>query len=143
VITWAKPNFAIGYGDYNQQTEFCLYGWKGDAPHRWYGPTNESTLWEVKRDPTREYVHPTQKPLALAHRAIRNSSVRDDLVLDLFLGSGSTLIAAQGLDRRCYGMEIDPKYCDAIVRRYIALVGKDRVSEQIRERYIKKEVPRV
>ncbi len=140
VITWAKPNFAIGYGNYNQQTEFCLYGWKKDGSHRWYGPTNESTLWEVKRDPTKSYVHPTQKPLALAQRAIRNSSLWDELVMDLFLGSGSTLIASEVLGRRCYGIEIDPKYCDAIVRRYIALVGKDRVSEEIRHRYFQ-EVP--
>lgn len=140
VITWAKPNFAIGYGDYNQQTEFCLYGWKKDGSHRWYGPTNESTLWEVKRDPTKTYVHPTQKPLALAHRAIRNSSMRDELVLDLFLGSGSTLIASEALGRRCFGLEIDPRYCDAIVRRFIAFVGRNRVSEEIRQRYIA-EVP--
>lgn len=142
VITWAKPNFAIGYGDYNQATEFCLYGWKADAPHQWYGPTNETTLWEIKRDPTKSYVHPTQKPLALAQRAIRNSSVREGLVLDLFLGSGSTLMAAEGLGRRCYGLEIDPRYCDAIVRRYIALVGKDQVSEEVRQRYCH-EMPHV
>ena len=142
VITWAKPNFAIGYGDYSQQTEFCLYGWKADGSHQWYGPTNESTLWEIKRDPTKTYVHPTQKPLALAHRAIYNSSMRDELVLDLFLGSGSTLIAAESLGRKCYGLEIDPRYCDAIVRRYIAFVGKDRISDEIRQRYVQ-EVPHV
>lgn len=135
VITWAKERFAIGYGDFNQQTEFCLYGWKEEnGAHRWYGPTNESTLWEVPRDCTREYRHPTQKPLALAERAIRNSSRRDDLVLDLFLGSGSTLIAAERLGRNCYGIEIDPHYCDAIVRRYLAFVG-DRAPASLVERY--------
>ena len=137
VITWAKPNFAIGYGDYNQQTEFCLYGWKrNNGTHRWYGPTNESTLWEMKRDPTNEYIHPTQKPIGLAQRAICNSSIRGDVVLDLFLGSGSTLIAAESLDRSCYGVEIDPKYCDAIVRRYISHVGQDKVSSDIYEKYV-------
>lgn len=136
VITWAKQNFAIGYGDYNQQTEFCLYGWKqNNGTHRWYGPTNESTLWELKRDPTKEYIHPTQKPIGLAQRAIRNSSIRGDIVLDLFLGSGSTLIAAEGLDRVCYGVEIDPKYCDAIARRYIAYVGRDKVSPETYAKY--------
>ncbi len=135
VITWAKPNFAIGFGDYNQATEFCLYGWKGDGPHRWFGPANESTLWEVQRDPTKAYIHPTQKPLALAQRALRNSSLREEVVLDVFLGSGSTLIAAESLGRRCYGMELDPRYCDAIVRRYIACVGKDKISAEIRTRY--------
>jgi DNA modification methylase len=136
VITWAKPSFAIGYGDYNQQTEFSLYGWLEDnGAHAWYGPTNESTLWQIKRDPTAEYIHPTQKPLALPQRAIRNSSKRGDIVLDLFLGSGSSLIAAQSLERRCFGIEIDPKYVDGIVRRYIAFVGKDQVSEAIRAKY--------
>jgi DNA modification methylase len=141
VIVWAKENFAIGYGDYSQQTEFCLYGWRSRRPrdrstaaHRWYGPTNESTLWQVHRDRTKEYRHPTQKPLALAERALRNSSRRDECVLDLFLGSGSTLIAAERLSRRCLGMEIDPRYCDAIVRRYLALVG-NQAPDHLLERY--------
>jgi len=138
VITWAKERFAIGFGDYNQQTEFCLYGWKLDnGSHVWHGPANESTLWEVHRDLTRDYIHPTQKPIALAQRAIKNSSKLGDLVLDTFLGSGSTLIAAESLERRCYGMEIDPRYCDAIVRRFIAFVGKDNVSDEIKSKYIK------
>jgi len=90
VITWAKESFAIGYGDYNQQTEFCLYGWlENNGAHKWYGPNNESTLWQVHRGPTREYKHPTQKPLELAERAMRNSSLRGDIVLDTFLGSGT------------------------------------------------------
>jgi DNA modification methylase len=137
VITWAKPNFAIGYGDYNQQTEFALYGWlENNGSHIWYGPTNESTLWNIKRDPTKSYIHSTQKPLALAQRAIRNSSKRKDLVLDMFLGSGSTLIAAESLERRCFGMEIDPRYVDGIVRRYMAFVGLDKVTEELKARYL-------
>jgi len=138
VITWAKPNFAISYSDYNQQTEFCLYCWKEDnGRHTWYGPTNESTLWEIKRDATREYIHPTQKPTSLAQRSIKNSSKRGDIVLDLFLGSGSTLIAAEGLSRRCFGLEIDPKYCDAIVRRYISYIGKDKAPKDLVKKYLK------
>ncbi len=140
VITWAKESFAIGYGDYNNQTEFCLYAWKeNNGAHCWYGPTNESTLWQIKRDHTANYNHPTQKPVALAHRAIKNSSKRGDIVLDMFLGSGTTLIAAQGLNRTCFGVEIDPYYCDAIVRRYIATVGKDNVSEELVMKYQKEE----
>jgi len=142
VIVWAKESFAIGYGDYNQQTEFCLYGWGaqrksagGNSAHRWYGPTNESTLWQIHRDRTREYRHPTQKPLALADRALRNSSRRGECVLDMFLGSGSTLVSAERLERRCLGLEIDPRYCDAIVRRYIARVGEERASDRLCERY--------
>jgi DNA modification methylase len=136
VITWAKENFALGYGDYNQQTEFCLYAWKKDnGAHNWYGPTNESTLWRIDRDPTSEYKHPTQKPLALATRAIKNSSKHNDLITDLFLGSGTTLIASEMLNRRCFGMEIDPCYCDAVVKRFVALVGKDNVPASLRKQY--------
>lgn len=137
VITWAKPNFAIGYGDYNQQTEFCLYGWKEGETHFWNGPTNESTLWEINRDPAKILIHPTQKPIAIAQRAITNSSCIGDIVLDLFLGSGSTLIAAESLGRVCYGCEKDARYIDAIVRRYIAFVGKDKVSDEIKAKYLK------
>ena len=140
VITWAKESFALGFGDYNQQTEFCLYGWKeNNGAHKWYGPNNESTLWQVKRDSTAEYIHPTQKPVALAHRAIRNSTKRDDIVLDMFLGSGTTLIAAEGLNRRCFGTEIDPKYVDGIVRRYIKFAGPDKVSGEILNKYAIRE----
>lgn len=141
VITWAKPSFAISYGDYHQQTEFCLYGWKkgGKGGHFWHGPNNESSLWEVRRDATQSYVHPTQKPVELAARAIRNSSKRGDILIDLFLGSGSTLIAAESLTRRCFGMEIEPKYCDAIVRRYLTFAGEGKVSEDISRLY-RKEV---
>jgi DNA modification methylase len=137
VITWAKERFALGFSDYNHQTEFCFYGWKDKSgTHKWYGPNNESTLWQIKRDSTAEYIHPTQKPVALAHRAIVNSSKRGDAVLDLFLGSGTTLIAAESLKRRCYGMELDPLYCDAIVRRYVKFVGKDKVSSEILAKYM-------
>ena len=136
VSTWAKERFALGYGDYNQQTEFCLYGWKEKAgAHKWYGPNNESTLWEIRRTPTSEYIHPTQKPVALAYRAIRNSSKRGDIVLDLFLGSGTTLIAAESLKRRCFGTEIDPAYCDGIIKRYVEFAGKDKVSHEVLTKY--------
>ncbi len=140
VITWAKPNFAISYGDYHQQTEFCLYGWKEGAKHRWFGGVNESSLWEVKRDPTSQYVHPTQKPVELAQRAIRNSSERGDIVLDLFMGSGSTLIASEMLERRCFGIEYSEAYCDAICLRYLNFVSTDKVSQEIRDKYLPGEV---
>ncbi len=135
VITWAKPTFAISYGDFNQQTEFCLYAWLKNGPHKWYGSTSETNLWEIKRDKARELIHPTQKPIEIPARAIRNSSRRGDIVVDLFLGSGSTLLAAECLGRRCFGMEIEPKYVDAIVRRYGAFVGEDKIEEKIRAKY--------
>jgi DNA modification methylase len=87
------------------------------------------------QDPTSEYKHPTQKPVALATRAIKNSSKRNDIVADLFLGSGTTLIATEALDRVCLGMEIDPCYCDGVVKRFVALVGKDNVSANLKRRY--------
>ncbi|MGD0573405.1 MAG: site-specific DNA-methyltransferase [Sedimentisphaerales bacterium] len=140
VIVWAKPNFAMSFGDYHEQAEFCLYAWlENNGSHRWFGSTSESTVWEVKRDANKNYIHPTQKPIALAQRAIINSSVKGDIVLDAFLGSGSTLIAAEGLGRRCYGLEIDSRYCDAIVHRYISYAGKDKVSTDIRKRYFKED----
>jgi len=136
VITWAKESISIGWGDYNQQTEFCLYGWLEDnGAHRWYGPANESTLWRIHRDPTKEYKHPTQKPLELAERAMRNSSLRGQIVLDTFLGSGTTLIAAEKLSRKCLGVEIDAHYCDVIVRRWIAFVGVDNAPQTLVEKY--------
>lgn len=136
VITWAKERFAISYGDYNQQTEFCLYGWKEkNGAHYWKGPNNESTLWQIKRDNTTDYIHPTQKPIAIAHRAIKNSSKRGDIVLDMFLGSGTTLMAADKLKRRCFGTEIDPAYCDGIVKRYVQTAGKEKVSKEVLAKY--------
>ncbi|MBB6429105.1 site-specific DNA-methyltransferase [Algisphaera agarilytica] len=134
-ITWAKESFSPGFGDYNEQVEYCLYGYKAGARHRWYGPRNASTLWDVHRDRTREYKHPTQKPLELAERAIRNSSKRGEIVFDPFLGSGTTLLAAAALGRRCLGMEIDPRDCDTIVRRYIALAGPQAVPPEVAQAY--------
>jgi DNA modification methylase len=142
VITWEKESFAPSFGDYNEQTEFCLYGWKGGGRHAWYGPKNESTLWRVHRDRTANYRHPTQKALALAERAIRNSSKRGDIVFDPFLGSGTSLIAAARLGRRCFGIEIEPRYCDVIVRRYIALAGESAVTRAVAKRYRAWEVHR-
>jgi len=135
VITWAKESGSFGFSDYSEQTEFCLYGWRKGAPHRWYGPKNETTLWTENRDRTSQYRHPTQKALALAERAIRNSSQPGDIVWDPFLGSGTTLIAAARLGRRGFGLEIDPKYCDVIVRRYMALAGEKAVRPKVAERY--------
>ncbi|MBF0571720.1 MAG: site-specific DNA-methyltransferase [Candidatus Omnitrophica bacterium] len=138
VITWAKPSFSISYGDYNQQTEFCLYGWKEDGGvHKWYGPNNETTLWEIKRDATKKYQHLTQKPVEIPARAIRNSSQRGNIVLELFGGSGSALIAATSLARRCFCMEISEAFCDGIIRRYISYIGQDKAPADLVAKYCK------
>ena len=93
---------------------------KGHAP-KWVGPTNEVTVWDVDRSSKNNF-HPTQKPVELAQRAMTNHD--PNFVLDLFLGSGSTLIAAEKTGRKCYGMELDPKYCDVIVKRWEDFTGK-------------------
>ncbi len=137
LICWAKESAAISYADYSFQTEQAVYGFLKGQSHYFAGKPGESNLWQVNRDSTKLYLHPCQKPAILAERAIKNSSRRNDIVLDVFLGSGSVLIAAENLDRRCFGMELDPRYCDAIVRRYIAFVGVDKVSEDLRKKYHK------
>lgn len=108
-IVWAKNVFGLGRG-YRHQHEFCLY--KGDIDN---DVTDESDLWEIAKDAN--YEHPTQKPVALAFRALKNSK-KANHILDLFGGSGSTLIACEQLGRKCFMMELDPKYCDVIRKRY-------------------------
>jgi len=137
IICWLKESAAISYGDYSFRSEHALYGWLEGASHYFAGKPGESNVWEIKRDPTKQYIHPTQKPVELAVRAITNSSKVDDIILDCCLGSGSTLIAAESLGRCCFGCEIDPRYVDAIVRRYIAYVGKDKVPNDIVKCYMK------
>lgn len=111
-IVWAKNVFGLGRG-YRHQHEFCLFNGKLDD-----GINNESDLWEIKKDSN--YQHPTQKPIALAERALKNHK-KDKTIVDLFLGSGSTMVASQQLKRRCYGMELDPKYCQVIIDRMTKL----------------------
>jgi len=138
VITWAKDSFAISFAPYNWQTEHCLFFWKkNNGPHNWYGDGKQNNLWYANRDCINNLLHPTQKPVSLAVKAIKNSSKRGDIVLDMFLGSGSTIIASETLNRRTFGVEVNPKYCDAIVRRYIAFVGKEKVSDDILRMYCK------
>lgn len=135
ILVWMKPSPSPSFADYQWACEFCCYAWLSDASHRWFGPPSESNVWQCGRDSANTLCHPSQKPIELAARAMRNSSVCGDIILDPFLGSGSVLIAAESLSRKCYGFEIDPRYVDAIVKRFIAFVGKDKVSPEIRERY--------
>ena len=107
-LVWAKNVFGLGRG-YRHQHEFCLFNGKLDD-----GINNESDLWEIKKDSN--YQHPTQKPIALAERALKNHK-KDKTIVDLFLGSGSTMVAAHQLKRKCFGMELDPKYCQVIIDR--------------------------
>ena len=117
-IVWAKNVFGLGRG-YRHQHEFCLFNGTIDDKI-----TNESDLWEIAKDSN--YVHPTQKPVALCARALKNH-MDDENVVDLFGGSGSTLIACEQLDRTCYMMELDPKYCDVIIKRWEKFTGEKAV----------------
>jgi site-specific DNA-methyltransferase (adenine-specific) len=117
-IIWNKnmAQFGALSAQYKQKHEPCFYCYKkGQSPY-WYGPTNEVTVWDVKRESKNEY-HPTQKPIELPERAINNSSKENNIVLDVFGGSGSTMVAAQQLNRKARLMELDPKYCQVIVDR--------------------------
>jgi DNA modification methylase len=116
-IVWNKGSGGMGWQDYRFQYEFIIYGFKKGASHKWYAGRSETDIWDFNRDGRSEYKHPTQKPVQLSSKAITNSSKSDDLVLDLFLGSGSTMVAAHQLKRKCYGMELDPKYCQVIIDR--------------------------
>lgn len=123
-IMWVKQNAPLSWARYKRQYEPCIFGGKGAVngsgkENRWFGPNNETNVWNINRDAGQNYVHPTQKPVALAARAFNNSSQVNDLVLDLFLGSGTTLITAEQMNRICYGMELEPKFVDVIVKRFI------------------------
>lgn len=134
LIVWEKESAAISYADYSFQTEQAVYGWlKGDN-HYFAGKPGSSNLWSVNRDDRRSYIHPCQKPAILAEKAIRNSSRRNDVVLDVFLGSGSVLVAAEALGRRCFGMDLDAKFIDLAVKRFIAF-APDKVSPEIKAKY--------
>lgn len=130
VIQWYKVKSGLGafMSQYIPNCEPCIYAHKAKKAPKWFGPTDEKTVWELPKEKTNEF-HPTQKPVALAARAMKNSSCNGEIVLDLFLGSGSTLIAAEQLDRTCYGMELSPEYCDVIVERWQNLTGEKATRE--------------
>lgn len=114
VVLWVKDSLVMGRGDYHAQSEPILYGWKEGAAHLKVITRTESNVWNIPR-PKSSQEHPTMKPVELVARAIKNHSV--GLILDLFTGSGTTMVAAHQLNRKCYGMELDPKYCQVIVDR--------------------------
>lgn len=135
-IIWAKQHFALGRGDYHWQHEPCWYAVREGKPSNWCGDRTQSTVWQVANlNPfggSREELptgHGTQKPIELMRRPILNNTLRGAIVYDPFLGSGSTLIAAESVDRVCYGLDIDPTYVDVIVRRWQQFTGKSAVLE--------------
>ena len=125
---WKKQSLVLGRSPYQWQHEPCLYGCKKNGKHQWYTGRKETTIWEFDK-PKKNGDHPTMKPIPLLAYPIMNSSMSNSVVLDPFGGSGSTLIACEQTDRICYTVELDEKFCDVIVKRYIEQVGgSDEVS---------------
>jgi DNA modification methylase len=132
VIQWYKVKSGLGafMSQYIPNCEPCMYLHKEGCSPAWYGPTNEKTVWELKKESTNSF-HPTQKPVELPERAITNSTKQGDMVLDLFGGSGSTLIACEKINRFARLMELDPKYCDVIVKRWEDFTGKQAILSEL------------
>jgi DNA modification methylase len=127
-IIWAKNTFTLGRSDYQRQYEPILYGWPEGAQRHWCGDRDQGDVWHFDK-PQKNDLHPTMKPVELVERAIRNSSRPGDVVLDPFGGSGTTLIAAEKSGRVARLIELDPKYCDVIVRRWQDWTGQQATRE--------------
>lgn len=121
-LIWNKNSMVMGRQDYHWKHEPCLYGWKDGASHNWYSDRSQTTILEFDK-PNKNELHPTMKPVELIAYQIKNSSKENDIVLDLFGGSGSTLIACEQLNRQCYTMELDERYAEVIINRYEKLTG--------------------
>jgi len=136
VIQWYKVKSGLGafMSQYIPNCEPCMYLHKEGKSPSWYGPTTEKTVWELRREGKNEF-HPTQKPVELPERAINNSSKAGDEILDLFGGSGSTLIACEKTARDCRMMELDPKYCDVIIARWQDFTGQTTALEATGQTY--------
>lgn len=122
-LIWVKNSMVLGRQDYQWRHEPCLYGWKEGAAHNWYSDRKQTTILEFDR-PTKSKEHPTMKPIALFAYQLGNSTHRGGLVLDLFGGSGTSIIASEQTGRKCYTMELDEHYCDVILTRWENLTGK-------------------
>lgn len=125
-IQWVKPSLTMSQGDYHLQNEPCLFGWKEGSGRVRVKDRKQTTIWHCDRT-TEAKVHPTMKPVELCQRAIENSSVANCIVLDLFGGSGSTLIACEKTNRHARLMELDPKYCDVIIKRWQDFTGQKAI----------------
>lgn len=119
-LIWVKNSMVMGRQDYHWQHEPCLYGWKEGASHNWYSDRKQTTILNFNR-PSTNSEHPTMKPIELISYQIKNSSKIKEIVADGFLGSGTTMVASHQLNRICYGMELDPKYCQVIIDRMLKL----------------------
>ena len=132
-IIWVKQHPVITRKDFMGNHEWCFYGWREGAAHQFLGPNNAVDVWPIKKINPNKMVHLTEKPVELAVRAMQYSSRSGENVLDLFGGSGSTLIAAEQTGRKAYLMELDPPYCDVIVQRWENFTGKKAEREMAKE----------
>lgn len=130
-LIWKKNTMVLGRQDYQWKHEPCLYGWNDGASHNWYSDRKQTTILEFDK-PSRNEDHPTMKPVELFAYQIQNSTKKGDVVLDLFGGSGTTIIACEQTGRIGYCMELDPKYCDVIIKRYENLTGNKAVKINIK-----------
>lgn len=128
-LIWVKSVLVMGRQDYHWKHEPCLYGWKEGASHYWGNDRKQTTVLQFDK-PTRNDIHPTMKPVDLIEYQVKNNSKANNLILDLFGGSGSTLIACEKLGRKCFMMELDPKYVDVIIRRWMKFTGKKAIHEE-------------
>ena len=133
-VIWAKHHFTMGRSDYQRQYEPILYGWREGTAHFWCGARDQGDIWFIKR-PTSSPEHPTTKPVELFERAIHNSSKTRDTILDTFAGSGTTVIACEKSGRQARVLEIDPRYCDVICRRFMEFSGKPAILEATGETF--------
>jgi DNA modification methylase len=124
-IIWQKPSLVFGRGDYHWQHELCFYGWRRGNRPPFYGPRNQTTLWAVGRETSKD--HPTAKPVDLWKPPIENHTKIGEVIYEPFSGSGSQIIAAEQTARRCYAMELSPQYVDVAVRRWQQFTGKRAV----------------
>lgn len=141
-LIWVKNNHVLGRADYHYKHEPVLYGWKSGAGHPWYGERNKMSVWECNK-PTSSKLHPTMKPVELVEIPINNSSKPNDIVLDLFGGSGTTLIACEKTGRVARLMELSTAYADVIVRRWQTATGKQATLESTGQTFAEVESERL
>ena len=134
-LIWNKPSIVMGRSDYHWKHEPCLYGWKDGAAHLWATDRKQSTVIDFVAKPKKNDLHPTMKPVELIEYQMLNNTKGQDVVLDLFGGSGSTLIASEKNNRHCRMMELDPKYCDVIIKRWQDYAGQEAVMESTGDKF--------
>jgi len=129
-IIWVKPSLILGHGDYHWRHELCFYGWRDGSRCRWMGDRKQTTVWEVGRE--YDGVHPTQKPVELFTRPMQFNTEAKDICYEPFCGSGTQIIAAEQLHRRCYAIEIEPRYIQVAIDRWEAFTGQQAVKVDAR-----------